>query len=99
MALKVLYSPQFMDDLEAILQFYDERNGSDRYSKKLLKMIHRQIRLLTTMPEIGRMTDFPSVRILFVDKFGIDYQIRDNSILIINIYSCQTNPDERIFTT
>ncbi len=88
-----------MDDLEAILQFYDERNGSDRYSKKLLKMIHRQIRLLTTMPEIGRMTDFPSVRILFVDKFGIDYQIRDNSILIINIYSCQTNPDERIFTT
>jgi len=88
-----------MDDLEAILQFYDERNGSDQYSKKLLKMIHRQIRLLTTMPEIGRMTDFPSVRILFVDKFGIDYQIRDNSILIINIYSCQTNPDERIFTT
>jgi len=99
MALKVLYSPQFMDDLEAILQFYYERNGSDQYSKKLLKMIHRQIRLLTTMPEIGRMTDFPSVRILFVDKFGIDYQIRDNSILIINIYSCQTNPDERIFTT
>lgn len=99
MALEVLYSPQFMDDLEAILQFYDERNGSDRYSRKLLKMIHRQIRLLTTMPEIGRMTDFPSVRILFVDKFGIDYQIRDNSILIINIYSCQTNPDERIFTT
>ena len=88
-----------MDDLEAILQFYNERNGSDQYSKKLLKMIHRQIRLLTTMPEIGRMTDFPSVRILFVDKFGIDYQIRDNSILIINIYSCQTNPDELIFTT
>ena len=99
MALEVLYSPQFMDDLEAILQFYDERNGSDRYSRKLLKMIHRQIRLLTTMPEIGRMSDFPTVRILFVDKYGIDYQIRDNSILIINIYSCQTNPDERIFTT
>jgi toxin YoeB len=88
-----------MDNLEAILHFYDERNGSDQYSKKLLKMIHRQVRLLTTMPEIGRMSDFPTVRILFVDKSGIDYQIRDNSILIINIYSCQTNPDERIFTT
>ena len=99
MALRVLYSPQFMDNLEAILHFHDERNGSDQYSKKLLKMIHRQIRLLTTMPEIGRMTDFPSVRILFVDKFGIDYQIREKEILIINIYSCQTNPEERIFTT
>jgi toxin YoeB len=99
MALRVLYSPQFMDNLEAILHFYDERNGSDQYSKKLLKMIHRQIRLLTTMPEIGRMSDFPTVRILFVDKYGIDYQIREKEILIINIYSCQTNPEERIFTT
>ena len=88
-----------MDNLEAILHFHDERNGSDQYSKKLLKMIHRQIRLLTTMPEIGRMSDFPTVRILFVDKYGIDYQIREKEILIINIYSCQTNPEERIFTT
>ena len=99
MALEVLYSPQFMDNLETILRFFDERNGSDRYSRKLLKMIHKQIRFLTKMPEIGRLTDFPMVRVLFVDKFGIDYQIRDNSILIIDIYSCQTNPAERIFTT
>ena len=28
------------------------------------------------MPEIGRITDFPGVRILFVERFGIDYQIR-----------------------
>ena len=34
MALEVLYSPQFMDDLETILRFFDERNGSDRYSRK-----------------------------------------------------------------
>ena len=99
MALKILYSPQFMDDIEAILRFFDERNGSDKYSKKLLKMIHKQIKLLTKMPEIGRLTDFPSVRVFFVERYGIDYQIRDDSILIIDIYSCLTNPDERIFTT
>jgi toxin YoeB len=97
MALKILYSPQFADNLEAILQFYDERNGSDSFSKKLMKMIHKQINMLRTMPEIGRLTDFPGVRILFVDRFGIEYQIRSEEILIINIYSCLTNPDMRSF--
>ena len=97
MALEISYSPQFFDSLEAILNFFDERNGSDRFSKKLLKMIHKQVLLLKTMPEIGRLTDFPSVRVLFVERFGIEYQIRDNAVLIIDIYSCETDPDIRTF--
>ena len=97
MALEISYSPQFFDSLEAILNFFDERNGSDRFSKKLLKMIHKQILLLKTMPEIGRLTDFPSVRVLFVERFGIVYQIRDKVVLIVDIYSCETDPDIRTF--
>ena len=97
MALEISYSPQFFDSLEAILNFFDERNGSDRFSKKLLKMIHKQVLLLKTMPEIGRLTDFPSVRFLFVERFGIVYQIRDKVVLIIDIYSCETDPDIRTF--
>jgi Plasmid stabilisation system protein. len=97
MALAISYAPQFIDNLEAILNFFDERNGSDRFSKKLLKMINKQIQLLKTMPEIGRLTDTPGVRIIFVERFGIDYQIRDKEVLIINIYSCQTDPEEKYF--
>ena len=97
MALEISYSPQFFDSLEAILNFFDERNGSDRFSKKMLKMIHKQVLLLKTMPEIGRLTDFSGVRVLFVERFGIEYQIRDNAVLIIDIYSCETDPDIRTF--
>ena len=97
MALKVSYSPQFLDELEEILNFFDERNGSPHFSKKLLKMIHKQISLLASMPEIGRQTDFPGVRILFVERYGIVYQIRDKAVLIVNIYSCESNPNDRLF--
>jgi len=62
-----------------------------------MKMIHKQVNLLKSMPEIGRQTDFPNVRILFVERFAIEYQIRDKVILVIDIYSCQTNQDDRIF--
>ena len=97
MALELFFSPQFADNLEEILQFYDERNGSDRFSKKLMKMKLKQTALLKTIPEIGRQTNFPGVRILFVDRYGIEYQIRDKVILIINIYSCQTDPEARVY--
>ena len=97
MALEINYSPLFIEDLETILTYFDERNGSSRFSKRILKMIHRQIKILKTMPEIGRLTDFPGVRILFVERFAIEYQIRDSVVLIIDIYSCQTNPDLRLF--
>ena len=97
MALEISYSPQFVEDLEAILSFYDDRNGSDKFSKKLMKMIHKQIGLLKTMSEIGRLTNFPGVRLLFVERFGIEYQIREKEVLIVDIFSCETNPEDRYF--
>lgn len=97
MALEILYSPQFSDNFESILSYFDERNGSDTYSRKLFRMIHEQILMLTTMPEIGRLTDFPGVRILFVENYGIEYQIRDTAILVVDIYSCRTDPNQRRF--
>jgi hypothetical protein len=68
MALEILYTPQFTDHLEAILSYFDVRNGSDKYSQNLFQMVYGQIPLLATMPEIGRLIDFPGVRILFVEN-------------------------------
>ena len=92
MALNLHYSSQFIEHLESILLFYDERNGSDNYSKKLLKRFTRQIALLASFPDIGRETDHPSVRILFVGDYGIEYEHIDDAIIIVDIYSCLTNP-------
>lgn len=99
MDLEIIYSPQFADNLEAILRYFDERNGSDVYSRKLFGMIHRQIRMLATFPEIGRQTNFQNVRVLFVESYGIEYQIRDTAILIADIYSCKIDPSRRRFKT
>ena len=38
MALDILYAPQFLDNLEAILTFFDERNGSDSY--RVIRGLH-----------------------------------------------------------
>ena len=41
MALEISYAPLFVENLENILTFFDERNGSDKFSKKLMKMIRK----------------------------------------------------------
>jgi plasmid stabilization system protein ParE len=97
MALEVIYAPQFADSLERILLFYEERNGNDIFSRKLLRKILSNIDVLKYLPEIGRMTDFPGVRILYVEGYAIEYQIRDAALLMVDIYSCRTNIGERIF--
>lgn len=97
MALEIIYSAQFADSLTAILDYYDDSNGNDIYSKDLFQMIHEQIRLLAVFPGIGRHTNYPSVRILYVDTYGIEYEIRDKELLIVDIYSCQTDPSQKRF--
>lgn len=90
--MNLQFSPQFLESLESILLYYDERNENDNYSRKLLGQILRLLNLLTTMPDIGRQTDHPGIRILFIEYYGIDYEKIGNDILVIDIYSCMTNP-------
>jgi len=82
MAMNLQFSPQFLKSLDSILQYYDERNGNDRYSRKLLRQILRGLNLLAGMPDIGCQTDHPGIRILFVEDYGIDYEKIDNDILV-----------------
>ncbi|MBQ9284985.1 MAG: type II toxin-antitoxin system RelE/ParE family toxin [Bacteroidaceae bacterium] len=95
--MNILYSSLFLSHLEDILFFYDERNGSDTFSRKLLQKFQRQIGLLATMPDIGRKTNHANIRILFIDDYGIEYERINNDIIIIDIYSCLTNPALRRF--
>ena len=97
MAMNLLFSPLFLGSLESILEFYDKRNGTSTYSKKLLAQIFRQLNLLCSMPDIGRKTDHPGIRILFVGDYGIEYEKRGGDILVIDIYSCLTDPTLRTY--
>lgn len=92
MALNIQYSSQFLNHLEQILEFFDVRNGNDSYSRQLLARFRKQIILLSSMPDIGRQTNHPFIRILFVADYGIEYERINDDIVVIDIYSCQTNP-------
>ncbi|MEX0811010.1 MAG: type II toxin-antitoxin system RelE/ParE family toxin [Chitinophagales bacterium] len=82
-------------DLYDILEFYIKRNGTNTYSKKLNSRINKSAKLISKNPYLGLKTDFKTVRVLITEDFEIIYEIFDQLILIIMVWDCKKDPDEK----
>lgn len=94
---KIVYTSHAKSLLTQILEFYNERNKSNTYSKKLLRQLKNIILLLITNPELGILIeDFRNIRVLIKGNFKIFYQIKETTIEIISVWDCRQNPDKLI---
>jgi len=95
---KVEWSLEARLDFIDILEFYVKRNGSSAYSRKLYATINKIIRLLSNNPYLGKKTDEPSIRALVTGDYQILYEITDKMILIVMIWDCRRDPEDRIIS-
>jgi plasmid stabilization system protein ParE len=93
---KVEWSIEARLDLIDILEFYKIRNKSDLYSKKLNSKINKSIKLIIKNPLIGLQSQIDSVRALITGDYQIIYEIIDNLIIIIMIWDCHRDPEDKI---
>lgn len=92
---KIEWSIEARNDLLDILDFYIQRNGSKTYSFKLNNQINKSIMLVAKNPNLGICTDFESVRVLITGDYQIVYEIFDQLILIIMIWDCRRDPEDK----
>ena len=92
---KVKWSVQARLDLIDILKFYLERNGNAVYSRKLNSIIKTGTSQILKNPYIGIQTDNKSVRSLITMDYQIVYEVIDNQILIVMVWDCRRNPDDK----
>lgn len=92
---KIEWSVEAKLDLLDVLEFYIERNGNSTYSKKLKSKIDKSIIHLSKNPKLGIQTNYNSVRSLITDEYQIIYEIFDQLILIVMIWDCRRNPEEK----
>ena len=93
---KVEWSFEARLDLIDILEFYRIRNKSSLYSKKLNSKITKSIKLISKNPLIGLHSQIDTVRALITGDYQIIYEIFDNVILIIMIWDCRRDPEDKI---
>ena len=93
---KITWSVEARKDLLNILEFFIERNGNAVYSRKLFKQINTTTKLILKNPAIGVQTDFETVRTLIMNNYQIIYEVFENQILIIMLWDCRQNPEQKI---
>ena len=90
--LKIVWSQRANIKLFEILNFYTNRNKSTTYSTKLYRRFTQELTLLQKHPDLGKATDFESVRGLIVDEFILFYEITKDCIVVHTVWDCKQNP-------
>lgn len=92
---KIKWSIQARLDLIEILEFYLERNGNATYSRKLNSIIKKGTLQISKNPHIGIQTSYDSVRAFITLDYQIIYEIIDNVILIVMLWDCRKDPNDK----
>ena len=62
MERKVEWTEAVLLEMREIFEFYDERNGTSKYSESLFRQIIVSINRIAINPLLGHMTEYPHVR-------------------------------------
>ncbi len=92
MSKQIKWSIRANQDRLAILEYWIKRNQSNSYSTKLDSLFRENIELLAQIPELGKPTNFPKVRVKIVRDYLIFYRIKNAFLEIVTIWDSRRNP-------
>lgn len=86
MAKKIVFSRKAFADIDRIIEFNNLRNKSDSYSKKFVRKLNKQVKILGKHPLIGLVTDEPDELLFIWDNYYIFYVNIESAIQITSVY-------------
>jgi len=94
MARKIIWSKQAQQDRYSIFKFWNKRNKSTRYSKKLNKLFIAAAEFVAQNPSTGKLTDRENIRLKFVSHFALIYEAKQSQLHLLSIFDTRQNPDK-----
>jgi plasmid stabilization system protein ParE len=91
---KIIWQPSAKKQLVNTLDYFSIRNKNTIYSKKLLKSVIETIANLSTFPNLGKPTEFETVRELIHLNYSIFYVFDSKKIDIVHFWDNRRNRDE-----
>lgn len=92
MAKQIIWTVKAKNELIDILDYWNYRNKSTTFSKKLNNLITEQLCLILDFPETGRKTDIENVRVKIIQKYLLYYQLIDENLYVLTIRHGSKNP-------
>jgi hypothetical protein len=75
-----------------ILEYWVKRNGSNSYSKKLVKLVSKRTKQISEKPFIYKATDFKETRVASLGNFSIYYKALEMEIIITAFWDNRQDP-------
>ena len=92
MARSIEFSRRSTAQLQKILEFYDERNGSDIYSRRLLAELMEALQRVAQMPTASSPSTRPDVRFIYVMGFTVIFRFTSQKLTLLSIRSSARKP-------
>ena len=92
MALTIEFSRRSTNQLKIILAFYDERNGSDNYSRRLLRCLLEDLQRLSQTPTASCPSTRTDVRFFYLMGFTIIFRYNTRKLTVLSIRSSARKP-------
>ena len=94
MARRIIWAEEAQKDRRQIFSYWNKRNKSNAYSKKLNRQLNKTLIVLCEFPFIGRPTQKQNVRIKIVRDYLVIYKITNNKIIVLRIWDSRQNPQK-----
>jgi addiction module RelE/StbE family toxin len=93
MVRKIVWSRKSQEDKKDIFLYWNERNKSKLYSKKLSKLFSAAVEFVAEFPLVGKKSNIENVRMKVVRDYLIIYEFNDECIFVLRVWSTQQNPE------
>lgn len=75
-----------------ILSYWKNRNRSNAYPEKLIKLIAIRTKILLKQPESYPLTVYPDTRVSAMGHFSIFYRLTENELIVTAFWDNRQDP-------
>ncbi len=91
--IKVIWSKNARQELQSISIYWNKRNKSTAYSKKIKAHIEIAIKLIKRNNELGIPSNIKDVRMRIILKnYYLIYELSENQITVLQFWDVRQNP-------
>jgi len=94
MAQQVVWTKTARNQRQSILEYWAQRNGNKKYSKKISLLIRNRIKFIVDFNYLGKETDYGSIRVTSAGHFMLFYKVYTDKIIIMSLWDSRQDPDK-----
>jgi toxin YoeB len=94
MVRQVVWSLRSQNDRKKIFAYWNQRNKSNTYSKKLNSLFKEAVKLIVDYSKIGKQSSVKGVRVKIVRDYHILYEVTETEIHILTIWDSHQDPEK-----